>query len=44
MKKEHPEVENIKNICDINSDAKNAHPVCDKLKNKRESKSIKKRK
>ena len=41
MKNEHPEVEDIKNICDIFPDHKSTKNICDTLKNKTEKKQKK---
>lgn len=32
MKKDHPEVQDIKNICDVSADSKSTKSVCDKIK------------
>ncbi|MDI1352345.1 MAG: hypothetical protein PSV35_06190 [bacterium] len=29
---EHPEIEDMKNICDVAPDTKHTHDVCDKMK------------
>lgn len=36
--KDHPEVRDIKNICDVSGNSKTTKNVCDKVKNKKNSK------
>jgi hypothetical protein len=41
-RKDHPEIKEIKNICDVSPHAKTTHDVCDKFDNERKSKNHKK--
>ena len=42
FQKEHPEISDLKNICDISPHTKGTSSVCDKLQNDKKQKSRKK--